>query len=278
MRQLPNELATLLKDKLRGARYMVRHGVRLGQDSVAFAPGMPDAACLAERLLAATKRTANALMLRERHDFEYSGTVLEAWKAMCSAANETQRKRLFMRIHYRLTEAVLRHMGAENVFISEHEIALAYETLRRTHLRIFSLWPTREARSADTVRFWVAAAVTLGARQPLREIDLPRQISLQTRYLQQAPTPFCLLIVALTGAILTTRPPAWGEHECAPVRHCNDDGLDGYIDSATAVVTARFDRFRAAFTRDTMLETGSRQARAIERLAEEFQLILPFLP
>ena len=278
MRQLPNEFASLLKDKLRGARYVVRHGARLGQDAVAFAPGMPDVARLAERLLAATERTASALMLREPHDFEYSGTVLEAWEAMCSAANETKRKRLFVRIHYRLTEAVLRHMGAENVFVSEHEIALAYETLRRTHLRTFSLQPTREARSVDTVPFWVAAAVTLGARQPLREIDLPRQTNLQTRYLQQAPAPFCLLIVALTGAILTTRPPAWSESARAPVLNRNDNDLDGYIDSAAAVVTARFDRFHAAFTRDAMPETGSRQARAIQRLAEEFQLVLPFLP
>ena len=277
MRQLPDEFASLLKDKLRGARYVVRHGARLGKDMVAFAPGMPDVARLAERLIAATERTASAIMMRERPDFECSGTVLEVWEAMRAANDDTERKRLFVRIHYRLSEAVLRHMGAENVFISEHEIALAYEALRRNHRRVLSWRSTREVRSADTVRFWAAAAVTLAVRQPLREIDLPPQVGPQIRYLEQAPTPFCLLTVALTGAMLTTQPPARSERG-TPVRPRDDDELDGYIESATAVVTARFDRFRAAFAEYGRQKAGRRQACAIEMLVEEFRLVLPFLP
>lgn len=278
MRQLPYEFASLLKDKLRGARYVVRHGARLGQDVVGFAPGVGDMARLAERLFVATERTASALVVGERQAFHDPGTVLQAWEAMRAA--DAQRKRLFVRLHYRLTEAVLRHLGAENVFISEHEIALAYEALRRNHRKILSWPPARETRSADAVRFWVAAAITLAARQPLREIDLPREPGPQTRYLLQAPSPFCLLIVALTGAILTTRPlaPRQGAPGEDAVGDGSDEGLDGYIESATAVVTARFDRFCVAFARQGRVDAGRWQARAIDILVEEFNLVLPFLP
>lgn len=258
MRQLPDGFTRRIKDGLRGARYVVRRGARLGQNAVAFAPGVPDIALFTDTVLTATERTASVLLQRKRPDFEYPGTVLDAYAAMVAETDPTQRKRLFVHLQYRLIEAVLRRLGVPNVFISEHEIALAFEPLQR-RLRPVMAWrrTSREPRFDEATRFWVAAAVTLGVRHPLREIDLPRAADARTSCLERAPTPYCLLIVALTGAILTTRDNRTG-----------DDGLDATIDSAAAVVTARFDRLSAVFTRPG----------AVDTLAREFAAVLPFLP
>jgi hypothetical protein len=267
MRQLPDEFASFLKDSLRGARYVVRHGTRLGQEAVAFAPGVPDFARFADTVLTATEKTAAALLLRQNLDFEYPATVLEVFAALLAEPDTTRRRRLFVRLQYRLIEAVLRRLGVENVFISEHEIATAYDMMRRRHRKLLaSLRPAREVTAAGSLRFWVAAAVTLGARHPLREIDLPRQAGPRTTLLEQAPAPYCLLIVALTGAILTARHPIDSSGRGAG--RAGDDGLDSYIDSATAVVTARFDDLATQFV----------QPKAVDLLAGAFEAVLPFLP
>ena len=258
MRQLPDEFTRRIKDGLRGARYVVRRGARLGQDAVAFAPGVPDIASLTDTVLTATERTASVLLHRKRPDFDFPGTVLDAYAATLAEADPTQRKRLFVRLQYRLIEAVLRRLGVPNVFISEHEIALAYDGLQRRGRRNPALpRASREPRPDEATRFWVAAAVTLGVRHPLREIDLPRAADARTSCLERAPAPYCLLVAALTGAILTTRDNRAG-----------DDGLDATIDSAAAVVTARFDRLAEVFTKPG----------AVETLVREFAAVLPFLP
>ncbi len=258
MRQLPDEFASFLKDSLRGARYVVRHGNRLGQDAVAFAPGVPDFVRLADSVLTATERTATAL-LRRNLDLDYPARVPDMFAALLAATDPT-RRRLFVRLHYGLIEAVLRHLGVENVFISEHEIATAYDILCRRHSRL--LIPPRAGRDGPpkaTARFWAAAAVTLGARHPLRELDLPRRPGPATALLEQAPAPYCLLIVALTGAILTAG---------AARGLSGDDGLEHCIDSAAAVVTARFDDLYARFV----------QPNAVDRLTAALEKVLPFLP
>lgn len=103
----------------------------------------------------------------------------------------------------------------------------------------------------------MAAALTLGAGHPLCKIDLPRAADARSGYLEWAPAPYCLLIAALTGTILTTRNYRAG-----------GDGLDATIDSAAAVVTARFDRLHAMFAGPG----------AVETLVREFAAVLPFLP
>ena len=264
MRPLPDQFAHIIKDGLRGARYVLRHGVRAGQEAIAFAPGAPDFARLTDTVLSATERTASRVLQRTRLDFSFSGTVVDAYAAMLAETNPAERKRLFVRLHYRLIEAVLGRLGVENQFISEHEIALGYEALKRRHRRILGeLKPSREVRVADAVRFWVAAAVTLGARHPLREIDLPRRVGPGTPYLKEAPTPYCLLIAALTGAILMVRHP-----DAASSGQAEPGDLDEYVDSAAAVVTARFDRLRTMFF----------EPKAVELLSREFEAVLPFLP
>lgn len=259
MRQLPDEFARRIKDGLRGARYVVRHGARRGQEVVSFAPGLPDIALFTDTVLNATERTANVLLQRKRPDFEYPGSVLDVYAELLAEADPAERKRHFVHLQYRLIEAVLRRLGASNVFISEREIALAHDSLqRRQRRRVAALRVAREEASPEeATRFWVAAAVVLGARHPLREIDLPRAADARSTCLEQAPAPFCLLTVALTGAILTTRDNRDG-----------DDGLDATIDSAAAVVTARFDRLHAMFTGPG----------AVDNLIREFAAVLPFLP
>lgn len=262
MRPLPDKLRLLIKDSLRGARYVLRHGVRVGQDAVAFAPGAPNLARLTDNMLSVTERTASRILHRPQLDFGMSGTVIDTYAAMLREPDRAQRKRLFVRLHYRLLEIVLQRLGVENQFISEHDIAAGFEALgRRRRQTLATLEPSGDIKTAEAVRFWVSAAVTLGARQPLREFDPPRRNDLATACLVQAPTPFCLLTAALAGAILMVRHPD---------AEMQGDGerLDAYVDSAAAVVTARFDRLREMYA----------QPRAVEQLTREFVAVLPFLP
>ena len=265
MRQLPDDLANLLKDGLRGARYVVRRGTRRGQDAMAFVPVVPEVVRLADSMLTATEKTASVLLLRDHLAFEGADSVQDAFAALRGAADEAPRKRLFVRLHYRLIEAVLKRLGIDNAFISEHEIAAAYDVMHRRQRRVLATLKAGRDANAAATRFWVAAAVTLAARHPLREFDLPRRAGDHAHFLEQAPTPYCLLIVALTGAILTTRLPA---RRATGAPRPVGDGIDSYIDSAAAVVSARFERFAAVLT----------QADAVEVLAGAFDTVLPFLP
>ncbi len=256
-------VTNFFRDSARGARYLVRHGTRLRREAVTLGPGVANFVRLADTVVTATEKTKRVL-LPGNPDFDYPATVLGVYAAMLGERETVARGRLFVRLHYRLIEAVLRRCGVENLFISEHEINAAYDILRRRHRKLFaSLRPLgEEAMPEQALRFWVASAVALGARHPLREIDLPRATGPRIALLEQAPSTYCLLIVALTGAILTAQHPLSDEFQAG------EDSLDSYIDSAIAVVTARFDLLAAQLIKSN----------ALELLSEAFASVLPFLP
>jgi hypothetical protein len=189
---------------------------------------------------------------------------MDMFRAMLAATDKTQVKQSFIRIHYLLAEAVLRRLGVENAFISAHEMAAAYDVLRSRHRKtLLALMSKRDMNTGAIIRFWVSAAVCLGNRHPIREIDLPKEGDVHTQFLEQAPATYCLLIVALTGAILTTR-----HMMASPGGEAPPDNMDAYIDSAVAVVTARFDRLAAHFSEPDVIEV----------LVPELETVMPFLP
>jgi hypothetical protein len=231
-----------------------------------FPPAIPKIARLADSVLAATERVAANLHFAEDQDLRDPQAIMAAFSEMQSASDKTLLQQAFVRVHYRLAEAVVSRLGVENAFISAHEISVAYTVLRRHHRKVLSgITSRRPVGTATVIRFWATAAVCLEKRHPIREIDVPKQKDLHTHFLEQTPTTFCLLIMAITGATLTTQPPS----KAFPGDSDRESySLDEYIDSATAVVTARFDRLAAHFAAPD----------AVDLLAKDLESIVSFLP
>jgi hypothetical protein len=266
MLRLPGDLSNRVKDGLRGARFVFRRGTRLGQEAVAFPPAIPKIARLADSVLAVTERAAANLLLAEDQDLRDPRPIMAAFSEMQTASDKALLQQAFVRVHYRLAEAVLNRLGVENAFISAHEISVAYTVLRGRHRKVLSAITSRRAVStAAIIRFWATAAICLEKRHPIRDIDLPKQKDVHAQFLEQTPATYCLLIMAITGATLTTQPLS----ETLPT---NTDrqaySLDDYIDSATSVVTARFDRLAAHFA----------APEAVDLLAKDLEGIIAFLP
>lgn len=260
----PEDLEYLLKDGLRGARYVVRYGTKRGERA-RLPPGAAQVARLTTSMLGAAERTVESVLLGEPQRSYGSSLAQDVTAAFTRTANAAQRRRIFVRLLYRLLAAVLRQMDVENRFISEQEIARSYDRLNARNPRALDVFATGAAVDGqDMARFWATAALALAASSPLREFEMPRQDGLRVRLLGRAPKPFCVLVVALTGAVLTTQVVIRADRSAER----DDEAVGQIIDSAIAVVGARFDRMLAAL----------RHPRGEAMLAREIAAVLPFLP
>ncbi|MCB8881382.1 hypothetical protein ACELLULO517_14125 [Acidisoma cellulosilytica] len=264
MSPLREELSIILKDGLRGARYMLRRGVRFGMEPNRLSSAVPQLARLAGSVATATEKAASFLS----HDSVpiTSERFSQSISDVLTTKSRAEARAIFVENIYRLSEQVLVRLDVENAFISSVEISLAFSLLWSDH---------REAQRAtrqkplftrlSLTRFWVFTLVHLNRRSPIREIDAPAlEPSAKREYLETNAEAYCLLIVTLAAATITARYLAadgqFSEGSSAE--------LDHSIDSAIAVITARFKTF----------STHLDQPNAIDLLCIDFETVLPFLP
>ena len=265
MPPLTSDLSIILKDGLRGARYVFRKGARIGKETSALSPAVPRLAQLADSVFSVTEKAAAAFLASDETELASEAVFAQAFCAMLATRDRNEFKALFVRIMYRLGQATLTRLGVENAFISAHEIATAGWLLRHRHRKtLASITSQRPPTVAALARFWATTLVCLEQRRAIREIDLPPSGGIHRRFLEESPETYCLLILAIAGATLTMRHLAGAPDD----PDFKDRTFDEYIDSAIAVVTARFER----------LSAHAAQPDAIELLSADLEAVLPFLP
>ena len=265
MAPLTSDISILLKDGLRGARYVFRKGTRIGREGSTISPAIPKLARLADSVFTATEKAAAALISSDEDHLASAEAFAQSFSTMLETRNKDEFRALFVRLLYRLAEATLTRLGVENAFISAHEIAAACWLLQQRHRKtLAAVGPRRPLTLAANARFWATILICLEQRRAIREIDLPPKEDFQKRFLEVAPERYCLFIMAIAGATLTTRDllgPAADPDRLA----C---GFGDFIDSAVVVVSARFDR----------LSAHAAAPDAVDLLTADFEARLPFLP
>jgi hypothetical protein len=219
----------------------------------------------ADYVFTATEKAAAALLSSEGDDLATAEAFAESFSAMLSTPDKEEFRALFVRLLYRLAEATLTRLGVENAFISAHEIAAACWLLRQRHRKtLAAIAPRRPLNMAAVARGGAATLICLEQRRAIREIDLPPKEDFQKRFLETAPESYCLLIMVIAGATLTTRDLAGLSAD--PDRQAYR--FEDFIDSAVVVVSARFDRLAAHMAAPD----------AIDLLSADLEALLPFLP
>lgn len=246
MAHLHQDIATLLKDGLRGARYLVRKTTRAGDDADPLRRGVHHLTSLADAVLSTTEETVSSLLRGAPGDEARSDAALmRACRRLSGLADADAFETLFTRTVYRLAETLLTRRGIDNLFIAEHDIAAAAR----------DLVPPAARDGTDPARFWAEAAVALVARRPIRDIEAAESASADGTGFATEPNAAVFLTIALAGAVAATK-------------DLDAAGLGAVPDSAAAVMDVRFRRFADCLDRRD-------PARA---LAAEIASVLPFLP
>jgi len=265
MAPLTSDLSILLKDGLRGARYVFRKGTRIGREGSTLSPAVPKLARLADSVFTATEKAAAALLSSDADHLASTDAFSQGFSTMLATRDKEEFKALFVGLLYRLAEATLMRLGVENAFISAHEIAAAGWLLRHRHRKTMAAMTARRPFTiVEVARIWATILMCLEKRRAIREIDLPKTSDFQKRFLETAPETYCLMIMVIAGATLTTRDLAGPSAD--PERL--DCGFEDVIDSAVVVVTARFDRLAAHLAAPN----------AVDLLTADLEALLPFLP
>jgi hypothetical protein len=165
---------------------------------------------------------------------------------------------LFARSFYRAAKNLLRGYGLTNMLIFEQAIGRARdEVLDRHGERVRRIRSSTEVAPEDNredrVLLCAALASSLVAARPIREAGA--QAGSVPRGLVINPNAYCFLVLGLATAIASVA------EEAAASRQ-------EIVDSAASVVDLRFQRFAEALEADD----------PAERLAREFDEVLPFLP
>lgn len=173
----------------------------------------------------------------------------------------TEDRASFTRDIYTETKTLLGLAGARHTLVSEHTIEALRNELSTRHRDL--LWSAalrkRPGAGRDqnpaAVRMCAAISAGFARTRPIQKADLI-DAGGAARHLMLAPNLYCGLVFGLSIAIASVRADA---HEL--------DGAD-LVESADAVVNARFDRLKVAIDGKD----------AVETLAREFETVLPFLP
>lgn len=265
MRRLPDDLVLSFKDQIRTLRYSLR--------SEAEAPGsaLPEAyrhvdfgplGTVGAMIGAPVLRMADGLFTQVETVTSglFDGPPRPA-RFPCPITGYFSRSERVSFTHdlYSETKAMLRRQGARQSLVAEHTIEdLRNEVLARHGDLIWSATSGKRTgpdAQAGLVQACAAVAAGYARIRPIQKVDfLPNAGS--GRHMMLAPNLYCGLALGLSLAIATIRPEAGGL-----------EGAD-IIESADAVVDARFDRFRAA--------TDAKDA--VGAVAREFEAVLPFLP
>jgi hypothetical protein len=268
MRRLADDLVLSLKDQIRTLRYSLR--------SEAEAPGsaLPEAyrnvdfgplGTVGAMIGTPVIRMADGLFTQVEHvtlgllEGPPARTVFP--RPVTDYFGRGEDKPAFTQDLYRESKALLRRHGARQALVSEHSMEdLRNEIGARHRDLIGTALARRQSAASDerddsTVKLCAAIAAGFARVRPIQKLDLLGTPDL-ARHLMIAPNCYCGLVLGLSIAIATTRPQAR-----------DLDSLE-LIESADAVVDARFDRFKVALDGKD----------AVMGLAREFETVLPFLP
>lgn len=249
-----SEIKTIVKDTLRGARYVMRHSAGHAGAGSRLAPPLGGLSAIADTLLTSTEEMILIVAGTGPRDEEMRlKAAMEAFGALCRGAAGPRFGAAFRSAHYRLIAAVLVRRGARNAYVSEQALALAAETLALKGGTAAKA--VAGGTEAGVPAFAAAAMLALLAAEPLRMADLPP--SGADDPFGRAPKTATILSAVLAGAIHASREERMERVEAAVC-----------LDSATDVVEAVFERFEAALT-DTA---------PAARLAALLADLLPVLP
>ena len=265
MARLPGELSVLLGDGFRGARYVFRKGTRMGRESVGMSPAVPRLAQFADSVFTVTEKAAASLLSSDEDQMATAQGFATCLVAMLVARESSDHRNLAARLFLRLAELTLARLGVENAFISAHEISAACALIRRRHKRALDSMVIHEPLTLGSVAsFWAMALTCLERRHVIREIDRSNADDFRTPFLEDKPELYCLLIMGVAGATIAARYLV----DPTDAEPTEEYGYDECIDSAIAVVTARFDRLSAHLV----------GTNAVTLLAADLEALLPFLP
>ncbi len=268
MRRLADDLVLSLKDQIRTLRYSLRSeaetpGSALPEAyrNVDFGPLGTVGAMIGTPVI----RMADGLFTQVEHvtlgllEGPPARTVFP--RPVTDYFGRGDEKPAFTHDVYRELKALLRRYGARQALVSEHAIEDLRNEIATRHRDLIALAIARRQQTSTTARdeavVKLCAAIAAGFTRvrPIQKLDLMGSSSM-ARHLMIAPNCYCGLVFGLSVAIATTRPEA---------REL--DSLE-LIESADAVVDARFDRFKIALDAKD----------AVTALAREFEAVLPFLP
>ena len=266
MRRLTDDLVLSVKDQLRHIRYSIRNeaevmgrvappwqALPLPADALNML-GSP-VARLADGVLTQVENVTLTLLSADRDsrgDIVFPCAV-ESYFSGAAA-------RPFTATHYHLLKDVLARAGATNMLVFEQAIEQAHAALIARHGDlVFSGDMRADAdpalRTRAVTRTCAAITLELAAARPVQKIDFGPAAAGQTRHAMLSPNLYGFLVLGLASAVASLNPV---------------EGIAGgdILDSAAAVVNARFARFSAA----------AQAKDPVDALAGAFLSVIAFLP
>lgn len=267
MRRLADELVLSLKDQIRTFRYSLRSEAQApgsalpeAYRNVDFGPlgtvgamfGTP-VVRMADGLFSQVEQVTQGL-------FEGAQTPTPFPRPVSDYFGRPGAETDFTHELYEATKTLLANHGARQALVSEHAIDdLRNEVIARHRDLVWTAGRFRAgsdpSQRGNAVQLCAAIAAGFARLRPIQKLDLTGSREMAGQVLI-APNAYCGLVFGLSMAIVTVRASA--------------DELAGIeaLESADAVVNARFDRLKRAL--------DGKDASAT--LAREFEAVLPFLP
>jgi hypothetical protein len=267
MRRLTDDIVLSVKDQLRNIRYSIRNEAEATIRAALPRQGLPmpvealgllgsPVARLADGVLTQVENVTLTLLSADRDardGIRFPCSIERYFSADASGPP-------FTATHYHLVKDVLQRAGAINLLVFEHAIEQAHAALLARHGDL--IWSAEAREGADpAARRWalarICAAVTveLVAARPIQKVDFGAAQGAAARHAMLSPNLYGFLVLGLASAVASLNPVETVE---APE----------ILDSACAVVDARFGRFNAA----------SQAKDPVEALARAFLGVVDFLP
>ncbi len=254
-----------LKDRIRSARYRVRHNEHgdalQGVERSLYEISRP-VALIADAMFTEVEAAAS-ILLAERDESASSRSIPASVEAYFGHPDEEAALgRAFTRAFYSMLKALMRKFGAREFLAFEQALDEARVALLLRHGDL--IWPVVDARGASQdaahetriTRLCAAITCELVARRPIKELNIDPTGRTTPKHLLVSPNAYCFAVMGLATAIVSLR----GDTE--------ELDRKTILAEADLVVDARFDRFSAAM----------RERDPVGALAAQFSAVLPFLP
>jgi hypothetical protein len=274
MRHLTDDIVLSVKDAMRNLRYTIRSEAEAALSRAAgdAEPGAASSrleprdvrrrnrvARLVDKLFTEVESGTLALVSPQRDKAQSLAFPRPIEDYFAGHPNRDEAAELlFARSFYRAAKNLLRGFRLTNMLIFEQAIGRARDDVLERHGELVrrlrgSIEAAPEGDKADRVLLCAALTASLVAARPIKEAGA--QAGSVPRDLVTHPNAYCFLVLGLATAIASV-----AEEEASSRQEM--------VDSAASVVDLRFQRFAEALEADD----------PAERLAREFDEVLPFLP